>query len=355
MMAMIAVDRVDRDPEALDDLPPLERLPELEARAPGDDRAAVVDELREAVAQAQHLRPALHDGDHVDAEGDLQVAHLVERVEHHLGRGVALDLDPDPHAGAVAVVLDVADALDLLLAHQLGDVRDQLDLVDLVRDLGDDDRLAALLVLLDLALRADRQAAAAGQVRLADAGVADDVARRREVRTGHVLQQVARLQLRVVDQRQAGRDQLPEVVRRDVRRHAHRDADRAVEQQVRHLGRQDRRLELLLVVVRRPVDGVLLQVGQQLAGQLVHAHLGVTHRRRVVAVDAAEVALTVDQRVAHREVLREPDQRVVDRLVAVRVVLADDVADHARRLLVRLQRACCAAGPSRTTPAGAPV
>jgi hypothetical protein len=71
-----------------------------------------------------------------------------------------------------------------------------------------------------------------------------------------------------------------------------------------------------------------------------------------VAVDAAEVALPVDQRVAHREVLREPDQRVVHRLVAVRVVLADHVADHARRLLVRLQHACCAAGPSRTTPDG---
>src|SRR6185503_780329 len=46
------------------------------------------------------------------------------------------------------------------------------------------------------------------------------------------------------------------------------------------------------------------------------------------------IALTVDEQVAHRERLREADDRVVDRYVAVRVVLADDVADDARRLLV---------------------
>ena len=49
----------------------------------------------------------------------------------------------------------------------------------------------------------------------------------------------------------------------------------------------------------------------------------------------AEVALPVDQRVAQREVLRHAHQRVVDRRVAVRVVLAEHVADDGRALLVR--------------------
>jgi len=47
-------------------------------------------------------------------------------------------------------------------------------------------------------------------------------------------------------------------------------------------------------------------------------------------------ALAVDQRQAHGEILRHAHQRVVHRLVAVRVIFADDVADHARRLAVRL-------------------
>ena len=59
---------------------------------------------------------------------------------------------------------------------------------------------------------------------------------------------------------------------------------------------------------------------------------GVAHRGRVIAVDIAEIALPVDQRIALGEILREPHQRVVDRLVAVRMEIADHVADDAWRI-----------------------
>ncbi len=64
------------------------------------------------------------------------------------------------------------------------------------------------------------------------------------------------------------------------------------------------------------------------------AGFGVAHGRRGVAVDRAEVALAVDQRVAHREILRHARHGVVDRHVAVRVVLAEHFADDAGRFLV---------------------
>jgi hypothetical protein len=76
------------------------------------------------------------------------------------------------------------------------------------------------------------------------------------------------------------------------------------------------------------------------------ARLGVAVGRRRVAVDRAEVALAVDERVAHREVLREADHRVVDAGVAVRVVLAEHVADDRGALLVR---AASGRGPARTS------
>ena len=95
---------------------------------------------------------------------------------------------------------------------------------------------------------------------------------------------------------------------------------------------------------------------------LAQAHLGVAHRRRRIAVDRAEIALPVDQRQAHGEILRHAHQRVVDRLVAVRMVFTDDVADDARRLAVRLvprrspcscieyrMRRCTGLSPSRTS------
>ena len=57
---------------------------------------------------------------------DCIVRVLVQLVQHHARDRVALQLDDDAHAVAVGLVAQVADALELLVAHQLGDVLDQL-------------------------------------------------------------------------------------------------------------------------------------------------------------------------------------------------------------------------------------
>ncbi len=92
---------------------------------------------------------------------------------------------------------------------------------------------------------------------------------------------------------------------------------------------------LAFVVVGAEVDGFLVDVRHQLVREARHAHLGVSHGGGVVAVHGTEVALAVDQHVAQRERLRHADDGVVDRRVAMRMVLTDHVTDHAGRLLVR--------------------
>ena len=59
-----------------------------------------------------------------------------------------------------------------------------------------------------------------------------------------------------------------------------------------------------------------------------HARFGVPVSRRRIAVDRAEVALPVNQRVAQRKRLRHAHHRVVHRGVAVRMILAEHLADH---------------------------
>ena len=86
------------------------------------------------------------------------------------------------------------------------------------------------------------------------------------------------------------------------------------------------------------VDALLVDVGEELDGELGEARFGVAVRGRRIAVDRAEVALPVDERVAHREVLREADHRVVDAGVAVRVVVGEHVADDLGALAVRARR-----------------
>ena len=305
-------------------------------RAPGDDLLAEVDEGRDDVPQSHHLRPAAAQRQHVHAEAGLQRRVAVELVEHDLSHGAALELNHHAHAVAVGFVAQVGDALDAAFVHQACDALDHPRLVDLVGDLRDDDGLAVLAGLLDVGAAAHDHGAAPGVVGLADAGGADDHGPGREVRPRHMFHQAVDRDLRVVEIGAGRVHDLAQIVRRDVGRHADGDAARAVDQKVGEGGRQHHRLVRGLVVVGLEVDRLLVDVGEQRVRRLAQADLGVAHRRRRVAVHRAVIPLPVQQRQAHGKILRHAHHGVVDRGVAVGVILAHDVADHAGRLAIGL-------------------
>ena len=148
------------------------------------------------------------------------------------------------------------------------------------------------------------------------------------------LHQALDVDVLVVDVRVDRVDHLDEVVRRDVRRHPDRDPGRPVHEQVGEARGKDQRLLARLVVIGGEVDRVRVDVPQHLRREPREPRFGVPHRGRRVVVDRAEVPLPVDERVAHREVLCEAHERVVDRLVSVGVVVTHHVADHACALAV---------------------
>jgi hypothetical protein len=61
----------------------------------------------------------------------------------------------------------------------------------------------------------------------------------------------------------------------------------------------------------------------------------VPHGGGIIAIHIAEIALPIHQRIALGKILSKAHERVVHRLIAVRMELADDVADDARTLLER--------------------
>ena len=148
-------------------------------------------------------------------------------------------------------------------------------------------------------------------------------------------QERLRLGVGLVDQMQRGVAQLGRVVRRDRGRHADRDALRAVGEQVREAAGHHHRLFGLAVVIGAEFDAVLVDAFQQQPRDLGHARFGVAVGGRIIAVDIAEIALAVDQRIARGEILRQTHHGVVDRLVAMRMERAHHVADDLGRLLER--------------------
>src|SRR5215831_19150815 len=175
------VEVLDRLAQAGQDVGALLGARQVVARPPGDDLAAEADERLEHLLEVDDLRPAIDQRQHDDAEGRLHLRVLVQLVHHDLRDFAAAELEHDADALAVRLVADLGDGGDLLFRRQLGDLLDQARLVHLVRELRDDDRLAAAAHLLGVRLGPERDGAAARRVRLADAARAVDVAARREV------------------------------------------------------------------------------------------------------------------------------------------------------------------------------
>jgi len=102
-----------------------------------------------------------------------------------------------------------------------------------------------------------------------------------------------------------------QVVGQDIGRHAHRDPCGAVDEQVGYAGWEHHRLAEGAIEVGSPIDRVFFQVFKHALAQARQARLGVTHGCRPIAIDRAVVALPVDQRHAHGEILRHAHHRII--------------------------------------------
>ena len=265
---------------------------------------------------------------------ELEVGQLEQRLHQEFGIDRArprLQHEPDVFS---RLVTHVGEQRQLLVVEEAGDLLDQARLLHLPGDFRDHDDVSAASGVLLYPARAHAEAAAAGRVGLRD-GLArvDDQAAGRQIGPRHELQEIAALGAGMLDEMQGGVAQLGGVVRWNCGRHADGDPLRAVGEEVGEGARQHHRLFLGAVVGRTEGDRILVEPVQHQPGDLGQPRLRVAHGGRIIAVDIAEIALAVDRRVALGEVLGEPHQRVVDRLVAMRVELADHVADDARAFL----------------------
>jgi len=163
------VDIGDGDRKADQHMRALPRLAEIVAGAPRDDLLAEGNERADDAVQRQRLGPAAVQRQHVDAEAHLHLRVPVKLVQQHAVFDARLELDDDADAAPVALVPERLDALDQLQVHDLADALGHPRLVDLVRHLRDDDRLAVALPLLDLGAGPEDDRAPTGHVGLPDA------------------------------------------------------------------------------------------------------------------------------------------------------------------------------------------
>ena len=123
-------------------------------------------------------------------------------------------------------------------------------------------------------------------------------------------------------------------MRWDISRHTYGDTRGAVHQKIREAAGEHGRLLQGFVVVFHIINRIFFQIGQHFHGKLGHTRLGITHSRRAVAVDRTEVTLTVYQRIADIEILRQAHHRIINGWVAVRMVFRQHVTDDMGRFFM---------------------
>ena len=135
------VDVVLGNEQTFQQMCPLLRLFQVIPGAPGEDFFLMLQVLVDDLPQGKDLRLLLvvHQRQHDDTEAGLQSRLLEQIVQHDLGVGVLFQLDDHTHTVAVGLISEVGNAVQALVLHLLGDVLDELALVDLIGKLGDDD------------------------------------------------------------------------------------------------------------------------------------------------------------------------------------------------------------------------
>ena len=331
------IDDVDGLMQTFQDMLALLGLLQIKGSAAADDLHLELNIAFHHGFQAHNLGHAVIQRQHDDTNGVLQLGVTVQLVQHDLGVGILFDLDDDLHAGTAGrFIVQVADALDTLILHEVRDGFDQAGLVDHVRDLVDEDLVAAVFLFDDFGTASQRDFSAASGVSGTDARAAHDDAAGGEIGPFDVLHQARQVDLRVIDEGDHTVDDLAQVMGRNIGSHANRDALTAVDQQVRKAAGQDVGFLFSLIKVGVPIDGILVNIRQHLAGHFGHAGLSITVSSRGVAVHGTKVALAVNQRITQAEILCQTHHRVIHTGVAVGVVSTQHSTNRIRRLAVRV-------------------
>ena len=150
----------------------------------------------------------------------------------------------------------------------------------MVRELANNDLHATVLAFFNCNGGSHFHRATPCAVRIHDSGTAENACTGREIGSLNEGHQIVRRRVGVIDDVNHRVDNFAKIMRRNIGGHANSDALAAINQQVREPGREHHWLFGSAVVVRHHVDGVFVDVGQQLHRQRIEPTLGVTRSCR---------------------------------------------------------------------------
>ena len=212
-------------------MPSLTRLTEQEQCPACNNLTSVTNERLNDLLEVEHLGLSVNQSHHVDANDRLQLRLCVQVIQYNIANFTSAQLDNNPQSVFVGFIAKLGNALDLLLFNQLGNALEQTRLVQLVRNLVDDDRVLALGLIRDhFGFRSHVDAPSTRAVRLNNSCSARDDGPGGEIGSRNVTNEFVDTDFRIVEQGQTARNNFAQVVRRNIGRHTNSNTRRAIDQ-----------------------------------------------------------------------------------------------------------------------------
>ena len=312
----------------------------IKLRAPRDDIFLMGDVISDQFFQAHLLWFSLSNRDHVHAERHLKIGVFIKVLQDFFRIRILFDFNYGAHSHAVGLIPNVADAgkKRLFLLCDAKDFLKRFCFIDLIWQFMHNDEAFPVFKRFNFCFCPHCQLAAPCFVCSANFLGVKKIGSGRKIRAWDNLHQFVKADVRMIHLSNHGIDCLVEIMRRDIRCKANRNAACPIHKQIREAARQQIRFLLRVVEIQAELHGILFDVSKKLQRKRRHACFRIAHRSCTVAIHRTEIAMPIHKRHLHIEVLRHAHHCIINRAVAMRMIFTKAIAHNARALPVRLVR-----------------
>ena len=306
------VDVVGSDNQALYNMSTSLSLLKQEASATNHDIVAELDEMMYQLLEIEYLGATVNQCNIIYTERTLQLCHLVQFVQHHVGICVFLYVDYHLDAIAMAQVANIRDTINFFLINKVGNRFHHFRFHHIIWDFGNHNCLM-IVDVLDFGFGTNHNSAASGLESVFHTAIAIDYTTCGEIGGFDIVHQIAHFQIGILEQCNRSIDCLCEVVRWHICRHTHSNTRTTVNKQVGETSGQNCRFNKRVVKVWNEVNCVFIDVLHHLLAHFSESSLGVTHCCGAITIDRTHITLPIDKRITQRPVLSHTNHGKINR------------------------------------------
>ena len=186
----------------------------IKARASDNDISTVSNVARENRHNPHLTRGIIVNRHHIEVVVDLQVCILEQVIQDQICIGIFLELNGNAKTISVRLIPNFCNTGHLIVDTNIVNFLDQDSLINLIRNLSDDNLLLATFELLDLCLRADSNPSLTSFIGFLDLIATLDNGTGREIRSRKKLHEFVYLSRRMVNHIDHRIDDFSKVMRR---------------------------------------------------------------------------------------------------------------------------------------------